>query len=77
MWVDGNIVYTGPGGIPFDSVSLYLSDWYGRPGFTTYYKDFSFNGSPATTPEPATITLLASALLGLGVVYLRRRRTKG
>jgi hypothetical protein len=28
----------------------------------------------ATVPEPATLTLLGSALLGLGVVYLRRRR---
>ncbi len=26
------------------------------------------------TPEPATLTLLGSALLGLGVVHLRRRR---
>ena len=27
-------------------------------------------------PEPATLTLLGSALLGLGVVYLRRRRAR-
>ena len=27
-------------------------------------------------PEPATVTLLGSALLGLGVVYLRRRWAK-
>jgi hypothetical protein len=34
--------------------------------------------SPSTsaTPEPATFTLLGSALLGLGVGYLRRRRAK-
>ena len=30
----------------------------------------------ATVPEPATLTLLGSALLGLGVVYLRRRGAK-
>ena len=30
----------------------------------------------AATPEPSTITLLGSALLGLGFVYLRRRRAK-
>ena len=29
-----------------------------------------------TAPEPATLTLLGSALLGLGVVYLRRRGAK-
>ena len=28
------------------------------------------------TPEPATLTLLGTALLGLGVVYLRRRGAK-
>ena len=27
-------------------------------------------------PEPATLTLLVSALLGLGAFYLRRRRAK-
>jgi formylglycine-generating enzyme required for sulfatase activity len=32
--------------------------------------------SSVAVPEPATITLLGSALLGLGVVYLRRRRAK-
>ncbi|MGA2034584.1 MAG: PEP-CTERM sorting domain-containing protein [Thermoguttaceae bacterium] len=33
------------------------------------------NGGTAT-PEPSTLTLLVSALLGLAVVYLRRRETK-
>jgi formylglycine-generating enzyme required for sulfatase activity len=32
--------------------------------------------SSVAVPEPATLTLLGSALLGLGVVYLRRRRAK-
>jgi len=33
-------------------------------------------GTLQTSPEPATLTLLGTALLGLGVVYLRRRGAK-
>ena len=32
--------------------------------------------SPSPAPKPATLTLLGSALLGFGVVRLRRRRAK-
>ena len=34
------------------------------------------DGQLVSTPEPGTLTLLVSALLGLGVVYLRRRGAK-
>ena len=36
--------------------------------------DYVLDNLRFTAPEPATLTLLGSALLGLGVVYLRRRR---
>ena len=36
----------------------------------------SFQLDGTSTPEPSTLTLLGSALLGLGVVYLRRRKAK-
>ncbi len=44
----------------------------------TYQASFYAISSPITVPapEPTTLTLLGPALLGLGVVYLRRRGTK-
>ncbi|MGD0655148.1 MAG: hypothetical protein ABSA16_12445 [Thermoguttaceae bacterium] len=45
---------------------------------TTYETDSSNGFSIVATviPEPTTLTLLASSLLGLGLVYLRRRGAK-
>jgi hypothetical protein len=37
---------------------------------------FEIIGEQLIVPEPAAITLLGSSMLGLGVVYLRRRRAK-
>jgi hypothetical protein len=44
-------------------------------GSVTGQVDYDNVGVTAT-PEPATVTFLASALLGLGVIYLRRRGAK-
>ncbi len=44
---------------------------YSTNGYPPYY---IIDGS--ATPEPSTLTLLGSALFGLGLVYLRRRSAK-
>ena len=52
---------------------------YGRgdwPDGNTAEINLSVNLDDVNLPEPATLTLLGTALLGLGVVYLRRRRAK-
>jgi len=50
-----------------------------------FFSNLSPSGGPAAplgiiataaVPEPATLTLLGTALLGLAVAYLRRRRAK-
>jgi hypothetical protein len=46
------------------------------PGNIAYNSPWIIADDGQPTPEPATIALLGSALLGLGVVYLRRRRAK-
>ncbi len=69
VWND----YENPAAWQQDNSAEILS---GNPG--------DINASPGSSwiiagvvPEPTTLTLLGSALLGLGVVYLRRRGAKG
>jgi uncharacterized repeat protein (TIGR03803 family) len=65
---DGN----GPGDLTLVGSTLYgMTDAGGSSNAGVV---FSLTTTPA--PEPGTLSLLVSALLGLGVVYLRRRRVK-
>jgi hypothetical protein len=58
-------------------IGLNYGDWLAG-AYGPSMEDYALYGisSPITvpTPEPATLTLLGSALLGFGVIYLRRRR---
>lgn len=51
-------------------INLYdWNDWDEQPKIT-----FAWTDPPSTVPEPATLTLFGSALLGLGFVMVRRHR---
>ena len=49
---------------------------YGVISPNTYAFSLYALSTPIAVPEPATLTLLGPAILGLGVVYLRRRAAK-
>lgn len=74
MSVDGNIAYTGPGGVPFDNVALAMGGPNWRPAWVTYFDDFSFNGSPV--PEPSALALLGVGGISLAVFAWRRKAAR-
>jgi autotransporter-associated beta strand protein len=47
LLVDGTVVYSGPGGTPFDNINFDLSGPTWRPALGTYLANFSFSGSTA------------------------------
>ena len=72
-YIDGtSIGATHSGDYRFDTVVLQLSGPGWRPGATYYYDDFKITSTP--TPEPATILLFGTGIVGMTARKFRRKR---
>jgi hypothetical protein len=72
-YIDGNAISAShTGDYRFDTVVLQLSGPGWRPGATYYYDDFKITSAP--TPEPATILLFGTGIVGIASRKFRRQR---
>jgi len=70
-----SINYPPSNGVAMPFVGFYVNPPTGVTGSIGQYDPWVI-ATASAVPEPATLTLLGSALLGLGMIYLRRRGAK-
>src|SRR5207249_9957684 len=58
--IDGQVVYSGPGGVQFDAVHLYMSGPTWRPAFVAYFDVFDITGLPDPITHSADLFLLTT-----------------
>lgn len=75
MFIDDVLVEAFIGDYGVDSVNLTLSGPYWRPNSTCYYDDFSITTTSVPTPEPCTMLLLGTGLIGMAGV-IRKKTVK-
>lgn len=71
IFIIGDAVYGAEGNGTIDFPGTYTSISWTNPAFEYWY-GFSV-GMPSAVPEPATLAIIGSALLGLGIARRRKR----
>src|SRR5438094_1390776 len=72
--IDGRVIYSGPGGVRFDAVHLYMSGPTWRPAFVAYFDDFevaelSVPSTPSADLSLSTTVTPAPPITGTNFSY--------